>query len=75
MSVLQTSLIYRDITDITTGFCGNTINGNSAPAPDADCSMTCAGDPFSYCGAGNRLELYILETASTSTTGAPPVEG
>ncbi|KAK4670179.1 uncharacterized protein QC763_209370 [Podospora pseudopauciseta] len=55
-------------------FCGNTINGNSAPAPDADCSMTCAGDPFSYCGAGNRLELYILETASTSTTGVPPVE-
>lgn len=47
-------------------FCGNTLRGGSAPAPLNDCSMTCAGDQYQYCGAGNRLELYRLASASSS---------
>ncbi|CCC09943.1 hypothetical protein SMACR_02523 [Sordaria macrospora] len=51
-------------------FCGNTLRGGSAPAPLADCSFTCAGNPYQYCGAGNRLELYRLASASSSSTKA-----
>ncbi|KAL2179114.1 uncharacterized protein P884DRAFT_239711 [Thermothelomyces heterothallicus CBS 202.75] len=63
-------------------FCGNSLNAGSVPAPEAECDMVCAGDPFEYCGAGNRLELYRLssvsstagpssEAATTSTTTGP----
>jgi hypothetical protein len=36
--------------------------------------MLCGGDASSYCGAGNRLELYRLSTVSSSTVseGTPP---
>ncbi|KAI1647215.1 heme peroxidase [Daldinia loculata] len=47
-------------------YCGNTIDSLSTAAPDADCQMVCAGDRYEYCGAGNRLELYQLETASST---------
>ncbi|KAI1663060.1 heme peroxidase [Daldinia decipiens] len=47
-------------------YCGNTIDSLSTPAPDADCQMVCAGDRYEYCGAGNRLELYQLATASST---------
>lgn len=53
-----------------TGYCGNTLRGGSAPAPLADCSFTCAGTPYEYCGAGNRLELYRLASASSSSSKA-----
>ncbi|KAK3501694.1 heme peroxidase [Neurospora crassa] len=49
-------------------YCGNTLRGGSAPAPLADCSFTCAGTPYEYCGAGNRLELYRLASASSSSS-------
>ncbi|KAK0638658.1 hypothetical protein B0T16DRAFT_228203 [Cercophora newfieldiana] len=48
-------------------FCGNSLSAGSVPAPQSDCSMTCAGDRFEYCGAGNRLELYKLATEPTSS--------
>ena len=34
--------------------------------------MTCAGNPFDYCGAGNRLQLYRLATASSVIQSEPP---
>ncbi|KAJ9148434.1 WSC domain-containing protein [Pleurostoma richardsiae] len=40
-------------------YCGDTLASSSAAAPLADCSMPCSGNPFEYCGAGNRLELYL----------------
>ncbi|KAI0129344.1 heme peroxidase [Hypoxylon sp. NC0597] len=47
-------------------YCGNTLDSGSTVAPDADCNMVCGGDHYEYCGAGMRLELYQLVTASTS---------
>ncbi|KAJ4306407.1 hypothetical protein N0V88_001207 [Collariella sp. IMI 366227] len=55
-------------------YCGNTLNTGSTAAPAADCSMLCGGNPFEYCGAGNRLELYRLANAPTvePTSSTPP---
>ncbi|KAI0119166.1 heme peroxidase [Daldinia grandis] len=47
-------------------YCGNTLDSLSTAAPDADCQMVCGGDIYEYCGAGNRLELYKLATASSA---------
>ncbi|KAH8801520.1 WSC domain-containing protein [Xylogone sp. PMI_703] len=53
-------------------YCGNFLNQGSVLAPAKDCSFTCPGDKYEYCGAGNRLEMYILSpessTAIMSTT-------
>ncbi|KAF4635933.1 hypothetical protein G7Y89_g2164 [Cudoniella acicularis] len=40
-------------------WCGNSFGAGSVITQDSDCSITCAGDPTSYCGAGNRLSVYI----------------
>ncbi|KAL7625666.1 hypothetical protein AAE478_004887 [Parahypoxylon ruwenzoriense] len=49
-------------------YCGDTLDPQSAPAPESDChTMVCTGDRYEYCGAGNRLELYRLATASSSS--------
>ncbi|KAL8839544.1 MAG: hypothetical protein Q9176_004405 [Flavoplaca citrina] len=39
-------------------FCGNTLNEGSVPAPEAECSFNCPGNPDEKCGAGRRLNLY-----------------
>ncbi|CCC06458.1 hypothetical protein SMACR_04850 [Sordaria macrospora] len=50
-------------------YCGNSFNAGSVAAPDSDCSMTCAGKPSEYCGAGNRLSVYAKNgTEPPSTT-------
>jgi hypothetical protein len=49
-------------------YCGNNLNAGSVTAPLTECSMPCAGNQLEYCGAGNRLELYKLSSAS-STAG------
>ncbi|KAL2266404.1 hypothetical protein VTJ83DRAFT_5756 [Remersonia thermophila] len=51
-------------------FCGNSLHPSSSEAPLADCNMPCAGDPFEYCGAGNRLQLYSTTAAPTATSTA-----
>lgn len=59
-------------------YCGDTLDSLSTPAPETDCqTMVCAGNRYEYCGAGNRLELYQLATASsallaTATATASP---
>jgi hypothetical protein len=35
--------------------------------------MVCGGNPYEYCGNGNRLELYRLTNAPT--TAAPSSQG
>ncbi|TQS32657.1 hypothetical protein Golomagni_07024, partial [Golovinomyces magnicellulatus] len=40
-------------------YCGSYLADSSKKAPLEDCSMTCAGDEFEYCGAASRLELYM----------------
>lgn len=45
-------------------------------ASATDCSMTCDGNHFEYCGGGNRLDLYAINgsiptlPSSTSTTAS-----
>jgi hypothetical protein len=65
-------------------YCGDSLAPSSASAPLADCNMVCTGNALEYCGAGNRLELYIKNstassssgtTATATTTAAPPPSG
>lgn len=56
-------------------WCADTFGTGSTLVPDTDCSMSCAGDAYEYCGGGNRLTVYIrngtnqkiLSTSSSST--------
>ncbi|KAK3383119.1 glyoxal oxidase-like protein [Lasiosphaeria ovina] len=47
-------------------YCGNTFNAGSVAAPATDCSFLCMGNAFEYCGAGNRLSVYVKDTAAPS---------
>lgn len=50
-------------------YCGNSLGAGSILATNqADCSFTCPGNAYEYCGAGNRLEMYSLSGSSSSTT-------
>ncbi|CAI4216450.1 unnamed protein product [Parascedosporium putredinis] len=52
-------------------FCGNSFNSGSIAAPITDCNMPCAGNPFEFCGAGNRLSVYTRDlTSLPSVTGS-----
>ncbi|KAB5549639.1 hypothetical protein GE09DRAFT_180398 [Coniochaeta sp. 2T2.1] len=51
-------------------YCSNSISGNSAAVPLTDCSMTCKGNAFEYCGAGNRLELYKIAPVVVNATSS-----
>jgi hypothetical protein len=58
-------------------YCGNTRDGDSVAAPDAECNMACAGDATETCGAGMRLNLYsndaysAYDPAASAPPGAP----
>lgn len=45
-------------------YCGwnGPVNG-AAKVADTDCAMRCAGDTSEWCGAGNRLTVYKLQTS------------
>lgn len=45
-------------------YCGNALGAGSVLTKDSDCSMVCVGDSGSYCGAGNRLSVYIKNGTS-----------
>jgi len=54
-------------------WCGNSFGAGSAPAPDSDCSMVCTGNQYEYCGAGNRLSVYIMNgTFAGGSAGSIP---
>ena len=57
------------------GYCGNSLNTGSIYAPtQTDCSFICPGSAYEYCGAGNRLEMYLLNgtvPVSSSTSAGP----
>ncbi|KAK5663389.1 hypothetical protein OQA88_3817 [Cercophora sp. LCS_1] len=55
-------------------YCGNFFNTGSVPASEADCSFTCSGNAFQYCGAGDRLSVYAkVGTPPPSSTSASAV--
>jgi hypothetical protein len=48
-------------------YCGNTLDATSVLAANQEeCSFTCPGDQYEYCGAGNRLAMYKLTSVSSS---------
>ncbi|KAG0649039.1 WSC domain-containing [Hyphodiscus hymeniophilus] len=49
-------------------YCGNTLAASSTLATLSDCSFTCPGNVYEYCGAGNRLEMYMLSSLSSSSS-------
>ncbi|TVY35500.1 WSC domain-containing protein [Lachnellula subtilissima] len=55
-------------------WCGNSFGSGAVTTKDSDCSMLCAGDTTAYCGAGNRLNVYIknrtLSTLKASTSSS-----
>lgn len=52
-------------------YCGNKLNEGSVKAKQDDCSFTCPGDGSEYCGAGNRLEMYMTAPETSSTDEFP----
>lgn len=40
-------------------YCGSSLAADTESAPLEDCRMTCAGDPLSFCGGPDRLELFM----------------
>ncbi|KAI1083033.1 WSC domain-containing protein [Whalleya microplaca] len=54
-------------------YCGNDFGTGSVSAPATDCSMACSGNASEYCGAGNRLSVYVKNgTALPSSTSSEP---
>lgn len=49
-------------------FCGNTIT--SANSSQSDCSMTCKGNLATYCGGPNRLSVWKLGQAGSSSSSS-----
>ncbi|ETS75434.1 hypothetical protein PFICI_12378 [Pestalotiopsis fici W106-1] len=48
-------------------WCGNTLQGGSFVDTDSQttqCNFRCAGDKYSFCGAGSRLVVYAAVTAA-----------
>ncbi|KAG4411385.1 hypothetical protein IFR04_015473 [Cadophora malorum] len=39
-------------------YCANVFSAGSVAANDTECSFTCPGNIYEYCGAGNRLSVY-----------------
>lgn len=51
-------------------YCGDSLAPSSASAALSDCSMVCTGNPLEFCGAGNRLELYVNNSTGTATSSS-----
>ncbi|EKD15864.1 hypothetical protein MBM_05875 [Drepanopeziza brunnea f. sp. 'multigermtubi' MB_m1] len=51
-------------------WCSDSFGIGSVFAPDSDCAMRCAGDQYEYCGAGNRLSVYIRNGTGTASSSS-----
>ncbi|RDW58043.1 hypothetical protein BP6252_13454 [Coleophoma cylindrospora] len=56
-------------------YCGNSFGAGATIAPESDCSFTCPSDSFEYCGAGNRLTTYQLNSTVDTTTSPSTADG
>jgi len=58
---------------IRIGYCGNSFSAGAVNTTASDCSFPCAGNSSEYCGAGNRLDVYVLSgTIPTTTASGTP---
>ena len=56
------------------GYCGNSLSTGSVLAPtQSDCSFVCPGNSYEYCGAGDRLEMYLMSSLSSNSSSTSPV--
>ncbi|KAI0122886.1 hypothetical protein BJ170DRAFT_116294 [Xylariales sp. AK1849] len=53
-------------------YCGDSLDSTSEQADLSECSMVCSGDSTEYCGAGNRVELYVTTAIPTETLASKP---
>ncbi|ODA84052.1 hypothetical protein RJ55_02570 [Drechmeria coniospora] len=56
-------------------YCGSYLTETSQSAPLAECGMPCGGDAYQYCGASNRIELYMNANASGGKPELPAAVG
>lgn len=49
-------------------FCGDFFNIGSVKTLYSECSFECPGDNTQKCGAGNRLNVYIVNNGQSSST-------
>jgi len=57
----------------TIGWCGNSFGNGSTSVPDTECNVLCPGNVNQFCGAGNRLSVYIRNgTIAPPTPTNPP---
>lgn len=57
------------------GYCGNELHGTSEEAQLDDCNMACAGNQYQYCGAGDRISLYLNDEKVIVEPAHPPTVG
>ncbi|KAK4969922.1 hypothetical protein LTR66_011603 [Elasticomyces elasticus] len=50
-------------------YCGNAMRAGSGPA-SSGCTMVCKGNKYEYCGGSNRLNMYQVSTAGSSTSSS-----
>ena len=65
---------YFGVEYSTECYCGNELAGSQSAA-EADCSMLCAGSASQWCGGPNRLNLYAVNSitsSSSSISNVPP---
>ncbi|KAM3512292.1 hypothetical protein MY11210_004076 [Beauveria gryllotalpidicola] len=52
-------------------YCGNTFNGGAVETSESECSMLCPGGmQCDYCGAGNRLSVYLNSRIHADPSGS-----
>ncbi|KOS18481.1 putative fungistatic metabolite [Escovopsis weberi] len=51
-------------------YCGDALDPSSMAAPAADCQMLCGGNDQEFCGAGNRLSVYVKNGTATRLKSA-----
>jgi len=57
------------LTKYLAGYCGNSVNTDSTNTTLTECNIPCSGDETEYCGAGNRVELYVTTGTIPTPTG------
>ncbi|KAI1169114.1 hypothetical protein F5B18DRAFT_9053 [Nemania serpens] len=50
-------------------YCGNKVHASSTNVTLDECNVVCSGDETEYCGAGDRLELYVTTGPIPTPTG------
>ncbi|KAG0129679.1 hypothetical protein HOY82DRAFT_586064 [Tuber indicum] len=51
--------------------CGTTVASSASRLSDAECDIHCTGNVHEYCGAVNKLSLYMNQPSNITTAGLP----